>query len=677
MFYLHMTNLLGISKQFIKDTMKPTRIRVCKLLFLFAIFAMLTTYRANGENPPRVSRTGPALLSFEHPVRDYMFLSSALRYQDYFRQINGSIDVDIIKTELNILPRPKSTCSLSGAEDWSSNFQRGKSRSVFAFVRSGETFANVTRCLSRLLSVRSSRFTNLVFDEEGVGAEARIAEFMVDPKRRAVKNVWRDSVRVGNYGMMPYSTARWSHYPQGRNAESDTAFYNQVGMRIAMPILYGYSFYARHGTPGSNFPENERSPGAGVDSYRAGMFWAQLEQLTAAKERLPANHLLIPWTNVHFKLAGNNRGPIPTRASTFALMKHFRLRGADGFVAFAPHGESPSFTKLDPATQGSQLTDYRKDFAQSWLANFAPERASSVYTQGDYIVDCRNAWACLDELYGPEIQTQLHFDGSKLHGKFGPETKNQRDLKNFEDKTEAFHVSGARYVNTVYFLASNLSSQDKTLRVPALAEVREGVSQRLYDFEPKQVLTEVPKMFTDSSLNDPYPSNSNHVEYVHRITNLLKNSGFENREEGWMLPSGAKIVSGGGVDGSDGLSFRSSMGPVAAVANACDAEPGARMKIYFSAKGTNCNLGTLLYYDDGDEVRSQQVRWSDGRFYRNVAGKKYSTYSAEFEVNPDFVANLRPRFFLADTDDETSRNVSIDNVVIKFADRNLLEQWRL
>src|SRR5262249_15469798 len=104
---------------------------------------------------------------------------------------------------------------------------------------------------------------------------------------------------------------------------------------------------------------------------RAGMFYGPLEQFSVAKRNLAAGQLLIPWISAYQATPGLSdlqRGQVPTAADNEAMLEHLRLRGADGFYAFAVDGV-PELT--GSYTDGSAFSvasahAYTADMATTW-----------------------------------------------------------------------------------------------------------------------------------------------------------------------------------------------------------------------------------------------------------------------------------------------------------------------
>jgi len=126
----------------------------------------------------------------------------------------------------------------------------------------------------------------------------------------------------------------WASIHSDRNA-----FYLNSGLNVAMPSLYPYSTYKVHAAPDAfgwgwgNFNAGQPfySP-----NYRSALFWAPLEKLSVAARALPAGHELIPWVN-DFQPQGGYDVPVdqqPTAEDNQASIKHYRLRGADGYYQF-------------------------------------------------------------------------------------------------------------------------------------------------------------------------------------------------------------------------------------------------------------------------------------------------------------------------------------------------------
>lgn len=128
----------------------------------------------------------------------------------------------------------------------------------------------------------------------------------------------------------------WQYYPPDD-------FYLSSGLNVAMPACYQWSKYA------SDYP--------GCPNNRAALFYGPLLKLSNVASNMPTGHLLIPYVSGYV----NNGGSVtpPPLGDQYALMQHYRLRGADSFSSWENTGSATSnfslmmnnytaWTDLDP-----------------------------------------------------------------------------------------------------------------------------------------------------------------------------------------------------------------------------------------------------------------------------------------------------------------------------------------
>ena len=142
---------------------------------------------------------------------------------------------------------------------------------------------------------------------------------------RAYSDPKINSARVVNYANYPGASDPSQIWPSSVNRTTADSFYQTSGQNVAMPNAYPYSSMIVHTWSsqwGTNVAPNQRS----------ALFWAPLERVSVAKRALPAGHQLIPWM-CNFVSQTGYTAPTPTREDNVALLRHVRLRGADGFYS--------------------------------------------------------------------------------------------------------------------------------------------------------------------------------------------------------------------------------------------------------------------------------------------------------------------------------------------------------
>jgi hypothetical protein len=130
-----------------------------------------------------------------------------------------------------------------------------------------------------------------------------------------------------------------------------------------MPNAYPYAYHSVHADPAHWGVK--ASP-----NIRAALFWAPLERFSVAKRNLPEDHLLIPWIAGYLPWQGYPYEAPPARDMR-ALLKHMRLRGADGYYTLISGMEElPEWwTGLAPPTYRQYSYDqYRLDMLQAWTS---------------------------------------------------------------------------------------------------------------------------------------------------------------------------------------------------------------------------------------------------------------------------------------------------------------------
>jgi Concanavalin A-like lectin/glucanases superfamily len=190
-------------------------------------------------------------------------------------------------------------------------------------------------------------YLDFVFADFESTTEDENCEEMVD-QVRAHSNSTINSAYIGNYGEYPGAT----DYSESRGNYDRTArhnFYVNSGMDIAMPPLYPRTAYRNHAVRDDLHADL-------CVSIAHALFWTPLERFTIAKNALPVGHVLIPWMGGLVDNPGYV-APIPTKTECRSLLKHVRLRGADGYYTWS-HGDNTNYT---------DWADYYDDmYANAW-----------------------------------------------------------------------------------------------------------------------------------------------------------------------------------------------------------------------------------------------------------------------------------------------------------------------
>ena len=182
-----------------------------------------------------------------------------------------------------------------------------------------------------------------------------VAEAVRQVRTHADPNI--NQAIIGQFGAFPVSTLEWASDPQEATPAKVAAFnaaYFSMGVNVAMPTMYGWEYYSKHAFSsiwGSNVAPNTRS----------AMFWGSLAQYSNAKINLPAGHLIIPYMNDFVSFYPDTspyNAPTPPHEDSWTLLKHARLRGADGYFDFATLSES------EPVPYDNDK--YRGDLIKAW-----------------------------------------------------------------------------------------------------------------------------------------------------------------------------------------------------------------------------------------------------------------------------------------------------------------------
>ena len=175
-----------------------------------------------------------------------------------------------------------------------------------------------------------------------------------------------NQAKIGCYHYFPCSTLPWRPYP-GQNTPAEQQKVNNsylnTGLNVAQPSLYPYEAYEVHSWSshwGSNICPNAR----------AALFWGPLAMLSEAKKSLPAGHELIPYINnmVQYTTDEYHVDP-PTKEDNAASLKHYRLRGVDGYHEFRTYShEMADGSPCDYDYDEDQNDEYRGDMLEAWTS---------------------------------------------------------------------------------------------------------------------------------------------------------------------------------------------------------------------------------------------------------------------------------------------------------------------
>ena len=157
---------------------------------------------------------------------------------------------------------------------------------------------------------------------------------------------------AGNYNYYePWGVIVRKHRSEATGEVIDShEFYMSSGMNVSMPVAYPNSVYANHFHRADIFDDNL------CVSERHALFWAPLERFSTAQRALPPGHLNIPWLAGFIAVNGYPAIP-PSRNDNAALLKHLRLRGANGYYLYGP-GQNTNY---------SSSKDYREHmYSNGW-----------------------------------------------------------------------------------------------------------------------------------------------------------------------------------------------------------------------------------------------------------------------------------------------------------------------
>jgi hypothetical protein len=450
--------------------------------------------------------------------------------------------------------------------------------------------------------------------EKGHATNQEDMKAMVD-KVRAASDVDVKNAYVGNYAYFKSTNGLdvAKGFPSQMTMQADNdAVYDYSGVNVAMPTTYPYSSYMRHSTEFTTWASTTPYGTTGLipadyqtPNQRSALFWTPLEKLSQAKRGLPAGHKLIPWTAVWWPNQTYN-SVIPEKADAMALIKHYRMRGADGIYEYRatdPDGKTTYWT----GTTNLQIP------TTSWLYN---------YTESDYRTDIVDSWDDLDSMFGTPIRTLLNVNTSANSG---------------------VYWSGVRSVNDIKILVSNLSGAAATVDL-APTEYANANGNGL--------------PATTTSV-----ANNTHQLFTYTLINLLGNGRFNTNTDGWLLrPGTTRVIDA--VTGSGVMRFQNSAQAMVGTTN-LRVEPGVKMSFAIEAKGVSSpNLILSYYYYDKDGT---QLGYQNVATHSSLP-TSFTSYSTTFNVlnNPD-IKYIRP--FLSNQYGPTDSNdvIFVDNFYVKFA----------
>lgn len=192
-----------------------------------------------------------------------------------------------------------------------------------------------------------------------------------------------NGARVGQYNYYPGSYNYYNDFPT-RNIMDRTSnapygnggnakFFNS-GVAVSLPALYPLSSDKVH-TSNMWSAGEWIDPATGVSSTfslispneRSALFWSSLEKISSIKRALNSQSVsyeLIPYISslqwqTGYELAV---GQDPTREDYIASLKHYRMRGIDGFITF----NAGITVDSNGESHGLDYTIYRNDMLNTW-----------------------------------------------------------------------------------------------------------------------------------------------------------------------------------------------------------------------------------------------------------------------------------------------------------------------
>lgn len=294
------------------------------------------------------------------------------------------------------------------------------------------------------ISTGAPRMDFVLMDfEEGAGyqgSEKSVQDECLEVIRlvKASPNASVRSAWIGNYAYFNGRVVPGS-YPWSCDYSSKGAFYLSSGMNVAQPACYPKTSYTLH--TNSHWYGSNVSPSA-----RASLFWAMLELCSEAARNLPENHLLIPWVVAASMYPGSEANPmpfgneVPEREDFLSLIKHYRMRGADGIANNGMYHD-----KMDVVPTNSWIRSYARD---------------------TYRYDILEAWNSLNAYFDPSgvKHTELLNLGTPVTV-IGTNIQDAVKVP-MANKVSGLEWSGVRYGNSIRILVSNMNptnSQSVTL----------------------------------------------------------------------------------------------------------------------------------------------------------------------------------------------------------------------
>lgn len=456
---------------------------------------------------------------------------------------------------------------------------------------------------------------------------------LVDSVRK-FKTKPMSAIKVGGYGKYPGRvdpSILWGK--EDRTVESD--FYLKSGLKIAMPNCYPYSYYIAH-------KQDKTSP---TPSDRAALFWAPIAKLTTASQALPSDHLLVPYVSVFVAWGGSKTNYVaspPTRSDLIALIKHMRLRGADGYFCFAIWN-----TSFSP--------QWFKD-RDSWI---------KTYSKPQYRRDIWNAWTSLDEFFGG--QQRGKGEGQTATSIYSP----SEIASPMSVKKSGVIMSGARRGNQITIMVSNLGNQKM-----ATADY-----PRRYGLPDQSPPVPCPPDLAEGQLEQTTataPHAKCHQQFSYTIKNLVSNANFDRGTSGWLCHRGAQWSKAMGAENSPGIWMPDGAALEVAAKNDCtesvgvDADPLTRMQILVTAKGNNAKLRGSIGYVPMNQPDSKRlflpVTWATGEDLAVDGG--FKTYRGTFTTHESCGPLIHPKLqcLTSDRNSSESTELIIDRVAVRFDD---------
>lgn len=418
---------------------------------------------------------------------------------------------------------------------------------------------------------------------------------------------------VGNYGYAPGRVAPGS-YPQACDNKVRSDFYLSSGMNVAQPACYPVTSYSVN-TNSYYYGQNI------CPNVRAAIFWAPLERFSAASRNLPANHVLIPWVSVGNIYAGYGN-VIPEKQDFLSLIKHYRMRGADGIANNGIYN-GPNASDI-PA--GSWILDYMNHLST-------------------YRHDILDAWNSLNAYFDPagvKPTVLLNLGTDVVVTGNGTDAVTAAVQVPMANKVNGLEWSGVRYGNTVRVLVSNLSA---TTAQQVNLPTNYGLP-------------------ASTALVNP----NSHDTFSYTITNTLANPDFSMTNNVHYPWYPGVYSATGGVNGSPCLAPTGST-YAAYYTVPVRTEPCAKMTFKVAAKASiPGSRFSLSYYcfDKSGQIISGLI----GTITTPAAlTGAFQTYTFNFDVKNDSrVYGIEPILYNTDYTTGNPNILYVDDVALKFQD---------